>query len=248
MPRESRISVIIPVLNGEQFISQALDSVWAQSPRPTEAIVIDDGSSDRTPTILKARSEPLTILTSQKLGPAGARNKGLKIARGDLITFLDADDLWPEDKLSRQIKELNDHPEADISLGMIKDLPLPGAEKKTFRFRLPDNTLYSYYLGAGLYHRRVFDKVGFFDESLRYCEDVDLFLRCQEDGVNIRLADFVTLIYRRHAGNMSRGMGLGDVGLQRVLKMSLDRRRRKGSKAGSLRQLTEPAANTNDSE
>src|SRR3989338_5628145 len=111
------VSVIIPAYNVEKVIVDALDSVYAQTYRPIEVIVIDDGSTDRTPDIVTNYIASKTNLTSEtnrtdiKLiyvyqknsGPSKARNAGIKTSKGEYIAFLDADDLWMQDKLEKQI-------------------------------------------------------------------------------------------------------------------------------------------------
>ena len=92
------ISVIVPVYNGEKFLGDALASIFAQDYRPIEVIVIDDGSTDRTRAI--AQSYPEVQYSYQdKQGSAVARNTGIENSRGELIAFLDADDLWIYNKL-----------------------------------------------------------------------------------------------------------------------------------------------------
>ena len=86
------VSVIIPVFNGEATIRRCVESVLAQTARPREIWVIDDGSTDRTPTILREFGERIRVLTRANAGRSAARNTGLREARGELAAFLDADD------------------------------------------------------------------------------------------------------------------------------------------------------------
>ena len=96
-----RISVVIPVYNGEAYLEDALDSILAQSRLPDEIIVVNDGSTDRTTEILKRRSDMIVIEQSNK-GTGAARNLGIDHSCGDLLAFLDADDTWLPDKLQVQ--------------------------------------------------------------------------------------------------------------------------------------------------
>ena len=147
------------------------------------------------------------------------------MAQGDLITFLDVDDLWPPEKLHTQVRYLKDDPSVDVVLGKTQFIRLPGANDIDMQPDGPDNTMVNVYLGSGVFRRSVFDKVGQFDETLRYSEDHDWFLRARERNISIRIIETVTLYYRLHASNMTRDKNAQDLLLTKVLKMSLDRRR-----------------------
>src|SRR6476659_10725298 len=90
------ISAIIPLYNGASFVTQALDSVFAQELPPDEVIVVDDGSTDEGPEIVSryAKRHPITFLRKDNGGQSSARNFGIRRARGALIALLDQDDLW----------------------------------------------------------------------------------------------------------------------------------------------------------
>jgi glycosyltransferase involved in cell wall biosynthesis len=233
------LSVIMPVLNGERYIEEALDSVFGQGISPIEMIVVDDGSTDNTASILSARSEPIKVLTTDRAGPAAAKNEGLRIATGDLIAFLDSDDLWTDGTLSKLLHELHASPEREIVMGRCKYLVMPDAGDEHLKTQFDDDSLYGVTLGAGLYRRSVFDKVGLFNEDLRFSEDVDWLMRVREEKCNLRLVDFVSLIYRRHGNNMTRDKNVRDLGAAKVLKMSLERRRKKGLAGRSMAKMSE---------
>lgn len=128
------VSVIIPAYNAEKFISEALDSVFAQTYRPIEVIVIDDGSTDRTAEIVKDYSIvkinktiktditkiELRYLYQENGGPSKARNTGIKAAKGEYIAFLDADDLWMSDKIEKQIQLFKKDPKIDVIFTDVK--------------------------------------------------------------------------------------------------------------------------------
>src|SRR3954468_21570455 len=116
-----RLSVIVPVLNGEKFLRQALESIPRLEP-PIEIIVVNDGSTDRTATIAQAFPTPLIYIEQAPAGPAAARNRGLQAAKGDLIAFLDADDVWTPDHPGEALAYLERHPEVDLILGQIQPL------------------------------------------------------------------------------------------------------------------------------
>ena len=106
------VTVIIPVYNGERFIRRALDSV-SEILIPAEIIVIDDGSKDLTREIIASEyGESVVLIRQQDGGPAKARNAGLRVAEGEFVAFLDADDWWESEKIESQIRALKAHPEA----------------------------------------------------------------------------------------------------------------------------------------
>lgn len=108
------MSVVIPLFNCEKFITQCLDSVFNQSYPPVEIIVIDDGSTDESLSLLNTYvseleskdASLLKTLCTQNLGAASARNLGILESKGDLIAFVDADDVWLSNKLARQVEEI----------------------------------------------------------------------------------------------------------------------------------------------
>jgi glycosyltransferase involved in cell wall biosynthesis len=219
------ISVIMPAYNAERFLEEAVASVRRQDYRNLEVIVIDDGSTDRTGEIAKSLGSPVRYLLQAHRGPAVARNRGIREARGDVIAFLDADDLWPDGKLALQIARLRDAPDVDVILGRIQYRGIDGTEVPDIPFEGPDRTVTHVHLGSGVFRRSVFDRVGLFDESLSYSEDLDWSLRVRECGISMLILKEITLLYRLHGGNMTITKTTPDLQVLQVLKKSLDRRR-----------------------
>ena len=219
------LSVIIPVWNGGRFLAEAIESVLEQGYAPVEIIVVDDGSTDQTAQVAADFKDTVKYIYQSNQGPAAARNKGLEIAQGDIIGFLDADDQWQKKSLISILESLNQSPGADIVVGKIRLWRLK--EDKSEEFSEPGVALCN---GCALFRKEVFDKVGLFDSALRYGEDSDWFLRARERNVSILVLDQVFLLYRQHQSNMTRGKNPLDLNLGKVLKMSLDRRR--GQNAG----------------
>jgi glycosyltransferase involved in cell wall biosynthesis len=223
------VSAIIPVYNGAEFLSEAVASIWQQNYHPLEIIIVDDGSTDETAKLAKSLGQDIRYTYQRNSGPAAARNKGLEMACGEIIAFLDADDLWPPDKLHIQVTRLIEDPKVDVVLGRVKFVKLPGAPEIKIQFESPDSTLVNAYLGSGVFRKSAFGRVGNFDETLRYSEDQDWFLRAREQGISIVIIEQVTLYYRLHEHNMTRNKNTTDLQLIRVLKKSLDRRRRQSN-------------------
>lgn len=93
------VSVIIPVYNGERYLRTAIESVLAQNVCPIEIIVVDDGSTDASQTVAREFMPMVQVITQSNRGASVARNRGVALAHGEILAFLDADDLWLADKL-----------------------------------------------------------------------------------------------------------------------------------------------------
>ena len=242
----SLISIIIPVYNCEKYIDDAIESILSQDYSQLEIIVVDDGSTDNSAKIIKSYNNPkIKYLYQENLGPAAARNKGIKFASGDFIAFLDADDLWPENKLIQQLKEFMNNDELNISMGKIKYVELPDATRNNRMLLDPDDTFKYVNLGAGLFKKDVFDKVGYFDEKFMFWEDLDWFLRAYEKNVSLKFIESVVLLYRVHSDNMSNNSNEVEFFLDKVLRNSIKRRKRNKigltkSNSSFLKFLTNP--------
>lgn len=223
------VSVIIPVFNGERFLREAIQSVLDQKYSPVEIIIVDDGSTDSTATVAESLPETVRYLHQTNHGPAAARNRGIEQARGSLIAFADADDLWPAGKLELQLPYLINDPGIDIVIGRIQQVLL--SETRAEEFGEP---AFSVNLGSAVIRKSVFERVGLFDETMRYSEDVDWFMRAREAGAAIVTIDAVTLFYRQHEQNMTRGKTTSELNVLKALKRSLDRRRERTGFASAL--------------
>ena len=223
------VSVVIPVFNGERFLREAVQSVLAQKYSPVEIIIVDDGSTDGTATVARSLPETVRYLYQTNQGPAAARNRGIEHAQGSLIAFADADDLWPEDKLELQLPYLISDPAIEIVMGRIQQVLLGQTEAEEV-----GEPAFSVNLGSAVIRKSVFERVGLFDETMRYSEDVDWFMRAREAGAAIVTIDEVTLFYRQHEQNMTRGKSTSELNVLKVLKRSLDRRRESTGSASAL--------------
>ena len=226
---EPLVSVVIPVFNGERFLREAVESVLAQKYSPLEIIMVDDGSTDGTADVARSLPETVRYLHQTNQGPAAARNRGIEHAQGSLIAFADADDLWPEDKLALQLPYLMRDPAAEIVMGRIQQVLLSETGAENFA-----EPAFSVNLGSAIIRKSVFERVGLFDETMRYSEDVDWFMRAREGGAAIVTIDAVTLLYRQHDQNMTRGKSTSELNVLKALKRSLDRRRESTGFASAL--------------
>jgi glycosyltransferase involved in cell wall biosynthesis len=221
------VSVLVPVFNAERFIAEALDSIWAQQYDTVEVLVIDDGSSDGSVDLVTAecRAHPRLRLLghSENRGPGSARNTGLAAARGELITFLDADDLMTRDRLSFQVDYLARHREVDVVVGTEAIRVSPGVELPGW-LRLRRQPRPRYYQMSMMVRRSAFDRVGPFDESFRMGSDHEWMCRAETANVRTALVDRVLLVRRIHGANLTYHTEGMRRGMERaLLKSARDR-------------------------
>jgi glycosyltransferase involved in cell wall biosynthesis len=178
------ISVIIPTYNRKETLKRAIRSVLMQSYTPYELIVIDDGSDDGTKEWLKDNYPNVKYIYQMNSGVSSARNKGIKFARGDWIALLDSDDEWLPSKLKDQANEIELNPAAKflhtneiwirngVRVNQMKKHKKYGGyifEKCLDMCRISPSSV--------LIKKDIFDEIGMFDETLKVCEDYDLWLR-----------------------------------------------------------------------
>lgn len=195
-------SVVIPVRNGARFVAEAIGSVQAQLEPGDEILVVDDGSTDATPSILAGISHPgLRLLAGGGRGVSAARNIGLAAARGCFVAFLDHDDLWPAGRHRTLLEALKQDERLDVAFGRIQRRFEPGA-RVTAESRLEGHHAY-WLVGSGLYRRRLLDRIGGFAEDMPMGEDFDFHARLVEAGMHSRLCETHSLIRRHHDANTS---------------------------------------------
>jgi glycosyltransferase involved in cell wall biosynthesis len=213
MSEEPLVSVVIPTYDRERMLTEAVESALAQTYGRFELLVADDGSTDGTPAQMAGFRDPrIRLLRQIHSGrPSVVRNSALRRARGELIAFLDDDDLWLPDKLEKQVTLLNRVPQADFVYTDIRRLAADGSisdpvlqpwdkwEGKIFDRLLLNSFLF---VSTIIVRRAVFATTGLFDETLAAIEDFDLWLRVTFVAQGAFLDDPVVLI-RRHPGGIS---------------------------------------------
>jgi glycosyltransferase involved in cell wall biosynthesis len=195
------VTVIVASYNGERFLRETLESLFAQDFASFEVVFVDDGSGDRTAEI--ANSFPLRYIHQPNKGLPAARNTGLAEAKGDLIAFLDDDDLLPPNKLRIQSSYLLDHPTTGCVLGRQEWIFEEGIDVPVLKRDPIYGEPGGIQLVTAMIRRRVLEEVGGFDPSYRYAEDRDLFIRLREHGVEIAVLPEVVLHKRLHGANMT---------------------------------------------
>ena len=151
------VSIIIPVYNCGRYLAQAIESVLAQTYRPIQVVVVDDGSTDSSIEVARQYSESSSCYTQPHGGIAAARNKGVDLTQGEYLAFLDADDVWLEEKLARQVAALHRQPELDMVFGLVSQFISPELEDAVKRkLRVPLEPMQGYSAGTMLIKRASF--------------------------------------------------------------------------------------------
>jgi glycosyltransferase involved in cell wall biosynthesis len=199
--------------------------VLDQTVCPLEVIVVDDGPSDTTAAMVQGYGHPVRYIRQANAGPAAARNHGLRVAGGDFVGFLDDDDLWPLERLERQLRVLLAEPDIEMVLGHTQRMLRRTAEDGSERFEIYRQPVRLFHLGCALFRRSVFEKVGTLNERMRYLEDDDWFMRAGELNVAVVFQPEVSLYYRFHETNMVYDKNGHRPDMLRLLKNRLDRKR-----------------------
>lgn len=210
--RAARVSVVIPARDAARFLPDALDSVFAQGLDEPEVVVVDDGSADRTAEVARRYGHGVKVLEGPRSGSAWARNVGLQATTGELIAFLDADDIWTAEKSLMQMPLLEREPEIALVFSDMSPFDERGETGTTyFRERgfdgrcLPSSVfLYDMISTPTVILRRsCLARVGHFDETLPIGQDTDLWFRIVLTHP-FAAVDRPLVRRRFHAGNVTR--------------------------------------------
>ncbi len=205
-----QISVIIPVYNRKKRLLRALKSVYSQTARPYEVIVVDDGSDQDLISVLKAEYPEILFVRQSHTGVSRARNYGVEVARGDWIAFLDSDDEWLPQKLERQVVDLNQSGELLCHTDEIwirNDVRVNPQNKHQkyggdiFQYCLP---LCAISPSSVLIKKNLLEQLGGFDESLPACEDYDLWLRITSKFTVSYIDEPLIIKYGGHQDQLSQ--------------------------------------------
>lgn len=228
MSSDATVDIVIPTFNRAHLVGDAIGSALTQSHPIGRVIVVDDGSTDDTVTVLAAiaaTEDRVHVIHQANTGPSAARNRGVAASDAEFVAFADSDDLVVEDRIEWQLAHLAAEPDCRIVLGteelwIGEGVTPPPTITPLLTHELP---LYSY---PSMFMRRtLFDALGGFDETLRIGEDLDLFIRAAQEGIR---ADFVErpATTRRIFGDNLTYENVGtDATLLRLLHRNLNRRR-----------------------
>ena len=190
--RPPLVSVVIPVYNTEKYLAEAIDSVLAQTTRPAEIIVVDDGSTDGSAAVAKRFASSVEYCGLPHCGQGAARNRGVELAHGDLLAFLDADDLWAEKKLTLQVAAFDRDPGVDMVFGFAQQFYSPELhEQDTEKIKRLEKPMPGYVPGTMLIKRASFQRAGPFAVHWHLGEWCDWYLRARDLGLSQALGAFM---------------------------------------------------------
>ncbi len=231
------VSAIIPVFNGAAFISEAVTSALEQTHTNMEIIVVDDGSTDNTPELLAEFGDQIRVIRQANTGHVVARNNAAKVAKGEWLAFLDADDIWFPKKIEKQLAIVNACNEGLVytdreNFGHITRVKkrlsdaMPLFEGDVYEKLLEGNFIT---VSSVMIRKDWFERLGGFDPELKVCEDWDLWLRYSEIGGLTRLCPEPLMRYRWHLTSMSHNFEKMLEGRLRVIRKTLQSPRGKGA-------------------
>lgn len=224
--RSPTVSVVMPLYNAEHYVGPAIESILAQTKPATEIIVVDDGSTDDSAARVSAFSR-VRLIRQQNGGVAKALNRGINESTGELLAFLDADDLWSAVKLEAQLKVLEGQSPPELVFAHSQHFHSPELPEPIKQSILcPPDPMPGYLLGTLMTRRTDFLRVGLMDSQWQVGHLVDWYARATAIGLtSIMLAD-VLLRRRLHADNLSRRESSSRKDFAAILKRALDRRRK----------------------
>lgn len=227
-----KVSVIIPIFNGEKFISEAIESVFNQTFKDYEIIVVNDGSTDNTNEIIKKYDSKLRYFQHENnKGPNAARNTGIMNSSGPYIAFLDSDDVWLENKLERQMELMS----ATTDLGLVgcgfykidgsRNIisKVEGIQYKSKKLLLEELMIRNVPCGGAsgvVILRKCFENIGLFDESLKGSEDRDMWLRIARH-YNVEFLKDPLVKIRVHKDNSSKNTHMMKCNQKKFIKLNL---------------------------
>lgn len=223
-----KVSVILPIYGVEKYIGQTIQSVLDQTYKNFELILVDDESPDRSVEICHSFSdERITLIHQKNRGLAGARNTGIRHAKGDYLAFLDGDDLWDSEKLEKHVKHLDRSPTVGVSYSSSAFIDEDGVPLGIYQMPRLRNITIGHLIcrnpigngSAPVIRREVFDAIAFkenrygtveefyFDDGFRSCEDLECWFRIatKTSWVFEGIADVLTL-YRVNSGGLSANL------------------------------------------
>tara|TARA_X000000950_G_scaffold193094_1_gene232840 strand:+ start:10988 stop:11821 length:834 start_codon:yes stop_codon:yes gene_type:complete len=204
------ISVVIPSYNRKDFLKRSIDSAINQTKKPLEIIVVDDGSTDGTETMIKSDYDFVKFIKQKNKGVSAARNIGIKVSIGEWICFLDSDDEWKKDKLEKQINAMKSNPGYKFfhsnEIWIKNGLRINQKKKhKKYGGDIFDKCLDMCRISPSsvMINKTVFDEVGNFNEDLVVCEDYELWLRICDKYKVFFIDEPLIIKYGGHQGQLS---------------------------------------------
>jgi len=219
------VNVIIAVYNGEKYLGETIESVLAQTYSPIELIIVDDGSQDGTKQVVQKYASKVRYFYQLNQGQPSAMNRGILMAKGSYIAFLDADDLYMPDKTALQVQCLEAKPQLDFVFGYVEqffsaELPLEMRAK----WSCPSGSAPGYSAVSGLFRRECFERVGLFNEQQRIGAFIEWYMRAAEQGLKNEMLPNQVFRRRIHGNNMGICAQHPQLEYLKIIKAARERR------------------------
>ena len=220
----TNITIIVPCYNNEQYITDAIESIKAQSYHFWECIIVNDGSTDKSEEkILSAIKDDdrFTYIKQENLGPGAARNNGAKLAKGKYMTMLDSDDIIGKDYLSKAVSYLDEHDKCVLYYGYIIHFDDTGKEYKvkpkcSFYWQIFTHNIFN---TTCVYRTKDFQNIGGYNEQLDNKEDWEFYIRLLYRNRPFYIDDVLAFKYRHHEGHRNKD-GAEDEYFMKIMKLN----------------------------
>lgn len=200
-----KISVVITVWNGANYLSEAIQSALDQDYLNKEIIVVNDGSTDETLEVISSFGEGIRVVNQENKGLGAARNAGVRVAAGDYYAFLDHDDVWPKYKLSEQMRVMMSHEEDPLVFSYLQQFICPRlTETEKKELRVNESILPAYFASNLLISKKRFEQIGFFMQENKVGEFVEWYARALRLSLPMVMSETIGLLRRVHKNNMGR--------------------------------------------
>ncbi|WP_297525842.1 glycosyltransferase family A protein [Sulfurovum sp.] len=217
------VSIIIPTFNREKYLAEAIESIINQNDYPIEIIVIDDGSTDNTKAIMQQYTPLVQYFYQKNMGQAAARNRGIDIARGEYLAFLDSDDLWTPKKLKLQMDYMIHNPDVKMVFGHVKQFTTK--EYKSLHSNIISQIMPGLVLGTLLIRKKDFLEIGYLNTKLQVGEFIEWFDRAKREKCTYHILEEVLLKRRLHDSNLGLQKKTGPNDFAKILRESLRQKR-----------------------
>jgi glycosyltransferase involved in cell wall biosynthesis len=223
---EPLITAAIPVRDGEAYLAEAIESVLAQTRPCGQLVVVDNGSTDRSAEIAAGFGSEVEVVSEPRPGIGAARNAARRAARGDYLAFLDADDIWEQEKTALQLAAFEAEPGLQLVFGHVRQFVSPDLDAEAADgLRVPSDPQPGQHIGAMLARREAIEAIGPWPQDVRISDGLTFLLRARELGLEQTMLAETVMLRRVHGGNYSLSNREERREFALHLKRSLDRRR-----------------------
>ncbi len=225
-----RVSVLIPTYNCAQFIGEAIESVLAQSFTDYEIVVVDDGSTDNTEQVV-SNYQKVRYIKLTHAGVSVTRNAAIEAARGEIVVFLDADDMWDSSKLEKQVKYLDENPDCMLVFTLAENFYDEASGPMGERQRELLNASLERCIITCAIRRSVFEKCGAFRTDYPHGEDTQFMYRLNVSGISLNHL-IPEVLYKRRIHSKNISLTHKSSGINRMMSIMADaiRQTKRGSK------------------